>query len=436
MKILLKIGKIILKYILIFITILLIAFGLLGATAKIPKQAIMEKMQESVSFFKESAGMDEIQKRREYTGLHYYADSILMNIIYCIDSEKPVESVMWARYYETVKADVNNDFIKVVEKDKEPNQQYIRYWHGSMVILRPLLVFFNFEQILLINKITMWILAIILLVILFKKSKTLAVAYIISMVMIAFPIVPMCLEYTWTFYIMLIASILAILIEKKGDKHFLALIFITGMLTCYFDFLTTEIITLFVPLVLVLYIRKKEGRISSFKEGFLLLIKATVLWGIAYIGMWLAKWLLTSFIFHVNVIQYVKDNAMLRINGLQGLTSYQEMYLGAIFKNWHNLYPINIVKRNSHLIIGVVVFVAIILVSFDWKNIKKKWMAPILLIMALAPYARYLILANHSYRHAFFTFRNQMITVICIVLIFAECLNYKMLFKEIKFSRR
>lgn len=173
MKTLLKIGKIILKYILIFIIVLLIAFGLLVATAKIPKQAIMENMQESVSFFKENAGMDEIQKRREYTGLHYYADSILMNIIYCIDSEKPVESVMWARYYETVKADINNDFIKVVEKDKEPNQQYIRYWHGSMAILRPLLVFFNFEQILLINKIMMWILAIILLAILLKKVKRL-----------------------------------------------------------------------------------------------------------------------------------------------------------------------------------------------------------------------------------------------------------------------
>ena len=85
MKTLLKISKIILKYILIFIIVLLITFGLLVATAKIPKQAIMENMQESVNFFKENAGMDEIQKRREYTGLHYYADSILMNIIYCID---------------------------------------------------------------------------------------------------------------------------------------------------------------------------------------------------------------------------------------------------------------------------------------------------------------------------------------------------------------
>ena len=185
-----------------------------------------------------------------------------------------------------------------------------------------------------------------------------------------------------------------------------------------------------------MYIRKKEGRISSLKEAFSLLIKATALWGIAYVGMWIAKWGLTAVIFHVDVIPYVKDNAMLRINGLQGLNSYQEMYWGAIFNNWHNLYPINIIKKNSHLIIGVIVFVAVILVSFDWKNIKKKWIASIWLIIALAPYVRYLMLANHSYRHAFFTFRDQIITVICIVLIFAECLNYKMLFKEIKIGKK
>ena len=69
MKTLLKISKIILKYILIFIIVLLIAFGLL-ATPKIPKQAIMENMQESVIFFLENAGMDEIQKSDNYCYLH------------------------------------------------------------------------------------------------------------------------------------------------------------------------------------------------------------------------------------------------------------------------------------------------------------------------------------------------------------------------------
>ena len=436
MKKLQKIIKDIFRYVLLFIIIVILGLGLLVLTAKIPKKAISKKIKESVSFFKENPGIDEIQKRREYTTLHHSADSITLNMIYCIDSDKPLESVMWARYYETIKADINNDFIAVVEKDYEPNQQYVRYWHGNMIIVRPLLLFFNIEQIYLINSIVMWLLAIVLLVILFRKSKILAIAYIISMVMVAFPIVTMCLEFTWTFYIMIIASIIAILIEKKGDKSLFVLFFITGMLTCYFDFLTTEIITLFVPLIFVIYIRKKDGRLNSFKDTFALLFKVAFLWEIAYAGMWLAKWCLASIILKVDVTQYVKDNAMLRINGLQEISSYKKMYWGDIFRNWHTLYPINIIKRKSHLKLLVILFIGIILVSFDWKNIKKKWISGILLIISVTPYIRYLILANHSYRHSFFTFRDQMITVICIVLIFAECLNYKMLLKEIKLKKK
>ena len=77
-----EIKKNILKYILIFILVIFVALRLLIITAKIPKQAISKNMKESVGFFKEHIGIDEIQKRREYTSIHYYADSILLNIIY------------------------------------------------------------------------------------------------------------------------------------------------------------------------------------------------------------------------------------------------------------------------------------------------------------------------------------------------------------------
>ena len=54
----------------------------------------------------------------------------------------------------------------------------------------------------------------------------------------------------------------------------------------------------------------------------------------------------------------------------------------------------------------------------------------------IVSFARYIILANHSYRHAFFTFRMQMTTIIAIAMIFVECLNYKLLFKKIEFKRK
>ena len=49
--------------------------------------------------------------------------------------------------------------------------------------------------------------------------------------------------------------------------------------------------------------------------------------------MWFAKWIIASLILNINAMKYVKDNAMLRINGLQGLKTKEEMYIGALYNN-------------------------------------------------------------------------------------------------------
>ena len=68
------------------------------------------------------------------------------------------------------------------------------------------------------------------------------------------------------------------------------------------------------------------------------------------------------------------------------------------------------------------VFIMII----NWKELKKKKYLIIIAFIGLTPYIRYLILANHSYRHAMFTFRDQIITIISFTYIIMECLNYKL----------
>lgn len=404
--------KKILEYLLVFIMTLIILFFGLALTAKIPKTKIEENLKKSASYLEKNSGFKRVQPGREYTYLHLYADSVILNIINCIDTNKPIESIMWANYYEIIKMDINNDFIEVVQENKEPNQQYIRYWHGSMLILRPLLVFLSLEQIYKVNYISITVLALILLIIIWKRSKKLAISYLLSMIMIAFPIVGMCLEYVWTFYIMLISSIIAINIKK--EKNLYKLFLVTGMITCFLDFLTTEIITLFVPLILILGIKKEKNEIINFKDAVKVFFKSCVLWFIGYAGMWISKWILASLILNINAIDYVKDQALLRMNGLQGLNSAKEMYIGAITNNWHTLYPINIVKKTSELwwmLGGLVTFFILII---DWKKIKNNKESLIMLIIAVMPYLRYLVLANHSYRHSFFTFRSQMISIMAL----------------------
>lgn len=426
--------KNILKYLVVCILLVSVLFLLLVCSSKIPRTLIQENLEKSTGILKQNFGIEEILKRREYSTVHYYADSVLLNIIACIDSDNFVESTMKAQFFREVQAALNTDFIDVIESQKQPNEEYLRYWHGSMSIIRPLLIFLDLEKIYLVNKILMYSLALFLTIMLFKRNKKISIVFVLSMIMISFMYVPYCLEYSWTFYIMLITSIISVLIEKKGNSKLYMLFFITGILTCFFDFLTTEIITFLVPVLLVLMIRKEEGRLTNFKEGFKFLVVSCALWSVAYVFMWFCKWLLASIILNINAIEYVKSNLLLRINGTKyelgfETATIENMYIDSVYKNWFNLYPINVVKNQKHLFIIILSFCIIFALFIDWKNIKKKWFAFLLFLVALFPYARFLVLANHSYVHSYFTFRAQIIS--CISLIFAalEVIDYNKLYK-------
>lgn len=48
--------------------------------------------------------------------------------------------------------------------------------------------------------------------------------------------VPFCLEYLWTYLIMFIVTIIAILIENKKKEYINILMFITGIITFFLIF--------------------------------------------------------------------------------------------------------------------------------------------------------------------------------------------------------
>ena len=429
-----KFLKNIAKYCIIFIVVLLVLLTLLMITMKIPKEAIEENLAKSADFFKNRSVVDRLQAGREYTYLHLYSESVLLNIIYCVDTDDVLSSTMLDRFYESGITDYNKDFISLVENDYEPNTQYLRYWHGSMAIIRPLLVFFSIQEIFMINYILLNILFVILLIILLKKNKKLALIYVISMAMVAFPFVAISLLYSWTFYIMIITSIIAIFIEKKGEKGLYVLFFITGIVTCFLDFLTTEFITLYVPILFVLYLRKEENRSLGFKNNLKFLLKSTLIWLVGYFGMHFAKWGLASIVLNINALEYVTGNLSLRVNGTDSLISKSTMYSKVIPMNFLTLYPIANIKGTARQIRLVITLFVIFVALIDWKNIKNKKESLLMIIIAAWPYVRFLTLANHSYKHFFFTYRAQIITLIALGIFIIENFNYNFWCKKININ--
>jgi hypothetical protein len=414
--------KRIFKYILIYIIIVLLCVSFLTITSKISKTIIEENIKQSTKDFHTSDEVEQVVKRRDYTFKHPYADAMILNIIYCIDTEHPLSSAMEAKYYserpekKEENKKISYDFEKMIENKEVGNTQYLRYWHGYIGIIRILLVFFNLGQIYIFNAIILSVLTIILIVLLIKnKAYALIISFITGLIMCAVNVVPFCLEYTWMFYIMLITSILAVF-WKDNIKRLNTLFFITGILTCFFDFLTTEIITIIVPVLIVLILRVKEKKIKSFKQGIIFVIQSMALWGISYICMWITKWILASIILHINAFEYVISNATERINGEIYAVSAKALPWKAIERNLFTLYPLNTQKNIKKLLIIPICIFIFEVIFIRKKDLKKLWLSGLLLLISIIPYVRYAILANHSYLHYFFTFRSQIITVMAITL--------------------
>ena len=415
------------KYITIFIVTVLILFLLLVITALIPREKIENNIRESTEAFYNDKDRKILEKaevlgKEQYEYRHIYADAMLLNIIYNIDTSNPIRAVIEAKYYsEDGAKQITYDFNKIVEEQHEANVQYIRYWHGSMSIIRPLLTFLNLNQIYILNAIILLIGTIILLSLFIKyKLKELIIAYILGLIMCTVLVVPFCLEYYWTFLIMTVVSILSIILYKK-EKNLNILFMITGIITCYFDFLSTEIITILVPVLIILTISYKENKINNFKSCSKFLVISILFWSIGYVGMWISKWLLASIILKINALDYVINDMLYRINGTGNpeitiLSRATNLPLRAIDKNIRTIFPIQFLINQKVLSIIICCIVITEIIFIRKKEIKKLWFSGLLLIIAIMPYIRYLVLSSHSFTHYFFTFRAQIVTIMAIVL--------------------
>lgn len=221
-----------------------------------------------------------------------YTDTIMLFESVSIDEKDPVRSVMSNKIYKSEEyfnlvGDLKNYLKGNIEGLEE--FEYSRYWHGYLVILRPLLEFFNYKQIRVINYIGLIALLIALLISIWVNiGKKECVIFLISQIAVSLPLIPYNLQFSWTFYIAYISSLLLICREKRctNKEYFIYMFFfIIGGLTSFIDLLVTPIITVGLPLTILLV--KRTGEIIQKK--FTRIIGVSVVWGIGFAFIWGGK---------------------------------------------------------------------------------------------------------------------------------------------------
>lgn len=399
---------------------------LMTLCALIPRDAIADNVKKCADYYSNRYMFQQMTKDEDSTVVHNYADLVWLNIAWFQNSDAPFTSAIDARFYEGEGIYKSESLIEAVYDEASADQSYSRYWHGALVFIKPLLTMLDISGIRCMNAAVCVCLALGLSAMLLRRRRfALFVGYWTALILCFAYIVPICMEYMPCFVIMHIAGMVCIARGENWDNNKIQTFFaIVGAVTCFFDFLTNEILTLFVPLIFLICVRDKKISTEKYRtiaEG----IRSGASWLFGYAFTWLSKWLLCLFTLGKEAFGKAISDGAYRMAGTVPSIE-QNQIAGAIVKNLNRLFPFNLLQSEAEVWLAAFAAVFVLFcVFFLYRKEKMPRGVWALLLIACAPYVRYAALNNHSCLHPFFTFRTQMITVIALFAAFEKGIDFR-----------
>ncbi|MBR3694299.1 MAG: hypothetical protein IKL88_07225, partial [Erysipelotrichales bacterium] len=407
---------------------IVVLWSCLIISASIPNELIKENMVSSLYTYSNVEPFEITQEQQLNSTADHYADTILLNIAWNMGVGDSITSSIDTKYYDGEELGENIGLYYTVIEGVEPNTDYTRYWHGNSIFIRILHLFTDVEGIKTIGLVTLCILIIITMIML-HKHLGIALCLLLSLIAVHFWNIQLALEYQPAFIITFLLIPVYLYLEKKNDHYLSYLSVISGVSIAFFDFLTTETMTILLPLAIVFAVRYKENRLGTLKETILKIIQYGMIWGISYIATFITKWSLATIITGTNAFTSALSSVGERVSGdLSNFAESPDTFLSAPLANIMMLWggPV----RVDYIRILVNVSLTLLILFSIWYLFRSKKfhkdITMILLFLGGIVFIRYLLLNNHSYLHCFFTYR-AMITVIFTLL---TSLSLNISFKE------
>ena len=437
------------KYILLFVILISSYILLMMLVGMIPSKLLTDNVKKSSEVLVEEGERKSIDLgyKREY--LFTFTDALMINTAYSMTPTDLLGSAMLGRKNyipgQTLKVHIdsqynlgacddyinkkNGDLYQTKElyalmhgKNITDSFEYARYWHGYLVLLRPLLAITTYSGIRIIILLATIILIVLLLYKLYHKTDVwTAVIFLIGLLSISIFVVAQSINEILVFLIAIIFSL--ILLNKKDlHKHITEIFFIAGSITNFIDLLTAPLVTLGLPLIVYIILLQKEK--NRLKDILKKCVKVCLAWGFAYGFTWILKWILIQLIYGRPIVTQALEQARYR----SGIGKNNVRFTDALKRN------INYLSNNLIIIIsGLMIVYSVVNIILNHKlkiDLKVKLKAnlkeaiPYILTFFL-PILWFIALKEHSYVHAFFTYRIFIITIISAFMILYKLFKAK-----------
>ena len=285
---------------------------------------------------------------------------------------------------------------------------YSRYWHGYTLPLRLLLCVLDVANLQMLLYFAQLVLLIFVLYLMNRRGLGRLIPGFFLAYFLLMPFsVSVCLQYVPVTMLMLTACACVLLWEERLERAFgmPACFALLGLLTNYFDLLTFPLVSLGYPLVLLLALRLRRGERG--RSLFAAAVLCGVSWALGYGGMWALKWLLNGLVFGWQMLYGVLTQIGLRASDNGGEISR----IAVLFKNLGV-----ILEKKSYLLL--LLLCAAVTLAPAGKAIARRQSLALdlralnLLLPAAAVCLWYVVLANHSFDHTYFTYRSVTVAVL------------------------
>lgn len=400
------------KSVIIVIIMSIVCFAGMCAVYSLPS----ERMAENVAESKNTLLEQDDEKTLEESGFFDYYDTgtniIMLHEIIYPNTGSILRDAMLVPTPEYFKGGLN-DWINTLydkattrEYTQSDYKTYSRYWHGYLVLLKPLFLLFNYNQILWINTIVLIILTAVTLFFLYKRIGIYTIAFMAVIACMNPTHILRSFQMSSCYYAMIITLlIIAIRCKEENKKEMVLCFVIDGMILAFFDFLTYPMVALCIPLLLFVVLNKGD----TFKSQLLFMIRNSLGFLMGYGGLWILKWLFATLLTEENVFLDGIQNTLHRVG-------MEEMSEDVLFDD----SPIMAIKLNLETIINMqtliilVVFLIIVLFVMFFKKEKITFNYSLLicgLLITISPFLWYTIVHNHCALHPHLEWRELVVSI-------------------------
>lgn len=382
---------------------IIIGFIALCLVHLIPVEKMYQNVQASKAVINSFA---EIVPGYKSTAVDDFTDSIMINEAICQVEAPLIEKVInnyqvnyWKGYSQ------QENLLRYLDGETGYQYQgYSHYWGGHQVVLKPLLLFFDYSDILILNYILQTLLVVFIIVGFCRTGREYAVLPFSVAVITLMPIATgVCLQFSTVFYVTMLGCLALIWNQNKRNRIYheqIVLFLILGMSTSYFDFLTYPFVSLGIPLIVAIMYADNKGWLQQIWT----LAKNSVAWCIGYAGMWSGKWILGS------ILSPDSGSMKVAIGSIKyrGSNLAEGLRLTVFDVTLKNMFVY--LRRPTILLILIpaVYFILKIIQKRKWEKSYLLYCIPYILLCAY-PIAWYMITKNHSYEHAFMAYRELAI---------------------------